>query len=380
MRTLLRAVAGLCGPLLLLILIARSAGPLFSDGVLAFAISTGGPLNVAVMDRATGLVYMAGDPAFANYHPSWSPDGRWLSFKSITERTSARSERGFVVLDMHTGQSFTTRGFSDGDFSWAPDSQHMVYYDTTRLYLLHIATEKSVALVRNADSAPAGYAWAPDGSTVSYVVAGNRLQNVPVYAYDIATREDIHLTDIDRYNTLHRWSPDGRYILFDDGAIPDTLPSQLLDIERGTLTEPNMPRNAWAHVWSPDSSEITYIIENGTERSSFITYRYALATDEAHPERNLPLNGFQTPYWSSNGRYIARYKSDGSFTVVVADVQTGATSTHEQIRFMRWHPDGEHMLLGNDSGSVALVSAVDGAAEPVPLPPGAIVNSLAWQP
>ncbi|MEL6272857.1 MAG: hypothetical protein AAFR22_23835, partial [Chloroflexota bacterium] len=346
MRIVLRATTLLSVSLLLLIIAAKGVGPFLSRGVLAFTVGNTGPLNVAVMDVATQITRIVGDPVLVNYHPSWSPDGRWLSYKSISSEPDERAYRGFVVLDMHTGHRFSTPGFSDGDFAWSPDSTHMVHYDRARLYVLNVATEKSVSLVRHPESGPPGYAWAPDGDHVSYVIPGDRMDIAPVYLFDVDTHTATHIIDVIPFNTLHRWSPDGQYILFDDGAIPDSMPSQLFHVESGALTEPNMPRNAWAHVWAPNASEITYIMQNGADRSSFITYRYDMTMDATQPEPELPVEGFQTPYWSSNGRYVARQAADGTFTVTVSDVETGDARSYEAVRFMRWLPDGEYLLMG----------------------------------
>jgi WD40 repeat protein len=99
------------------------------------------------------------DPNLAPVHLSWSPDGQRLAYSKAESTTSP----SFLwLVEVATGQA-TPLVQSVYDFTWAPDSLHLVYNNSGDLYSIPIDGSELIPLVSSpfGDYAPA---FAPDGT------------------------------------------------------------------------------------------------------------------------------------------------------------------------------------------------------------------------
>lgn len=166
---------------------------------------------------ATDLLYI--DPNVAGTAPSWSPDGKFLSF--FDERAS-----GIRVLDGETKQDFILPATTGFNGSWAPDSRKILFTDTTeteagpygRVYLVDIET-KAIQTALGEGGALEEYSapeWAPFGD---WVAVGSRLiksgasKQIWVMQVDGSQRKAV-TEEQQINNAAYQWSPVGDQLVF----------------------------------------------------------------------------------------------------------------------------------------------------------------------
>ena len=230
------------------------------------------------------------------------------------------------------------------DPALSPDGQHVAFaWDPEGgtdwdIYVKQLASERPLRLTQ--DAAPDGSpAWSPDGSRIAFLrrtPEGCGLYVVPVLG---GAERKLGTCRANNFPDL-AWSPDGRWLAFND-VVEGELVHRiiLLDARTGarrTLTQP--PASIW---------------------------------------------GDYDPAFSPDGRFVAfaRAFSEGLQDLFVVPVEGGAerrlTSEGRNIYGHTWMPDGRHLLLASNRGGtydLVRVSAVGGAPEPVLAGPHHLVN------
>ena len=157
-----------------------------------------------------------------------------------------------------------------------------------------------------------------------------------------------------------RLSPDGRRILYDEGAPPDVW---MLDLERGArmrvTSNPEAERGA---VWSPDGGSIVFDAHREGGRAI-----YAKRADGALPEKLLLAAGahnVRVTDWSKDGRFII-FEQDScigcDFDVWVLPSTDGAAP----YRYAATPFDEHSAVLSPDGRWIAYVTLESGLCEVV---------------
>jgi Tol biopolymer transport system component len=209
-----------------------------ADGAFFFGV----PLNsrkvyVATLDPGSGAVLTPPSPLSGDYltfedFPVWSPDGRYLAYRTAMDDAGTGFPGGkfaIVVRSLDTGDTrqVTPDVAHFGNFCWYPDGRHLLVDglspdDEWGLYRIDIETGQGavpetldgVTVTRLIDLDPGGH-------TLFYRARRPEWEGSRPLALDMATGHETVLHDggIGYFPGL---SPDGRYLAFaaDDGDTP----------------------------------------------------------------------------------------------------------------------------------------------------------------
>jgi Tol biopolymer transport system component/DNA-binding winged helix-turn-helix (wHTH) protein len=170
-----------------------------------------------------------------------------------------------------------------------------------------------------------------------------------------------------------RLSPDGRKIVYDEGAPPDVW---ILDLERGARTRvTSSPQSERGALWSPDGSSIVFDTHRENGRAI-----YEKRADGALPEKLLFAAGAQNVAvsdWSADGRFIIFEKArciGCDFDIWVLPTAEGA----KPYPFAATSFDEHSAVLSPDGRWIAYITLESGLCEVV-VQPFADPTAGKWQ-
>jgi dipeptidyl aminopeptidase/acylaminoacyl peptidase len=358
--------------------LADVAEPQFSpDGSsIVYSLST---VNVAADKSQTDLWRVGFDgservqltfTADANeWHPQWSPDGRWLAF--LSDRGGDEATTQVWVMAAQGGEAHKLTNFPGGaeDFVWSPDSR--------RLAVIAPDPELPPGAAKPKNPPPIvterfQFKTDEDG------FLGARHKHL--YLLDIAGGKSEALTSGAHDEQLPAWSPDGRLIAFvtKRGADPDrTLNYDIYLIEpRAGATERQLttfpgsdldPYWETRPAWSPDSRRIAYL-QSGEDKWIYYAPWQLAVVDVASGKAGIPApidRCFFKPHWAPDGRSIYALVEQAQVTHLsridvasgkVVDVDTGDRFDVD----LDVAANGRVVVLGGTDVRPYELSAVDG--------------------
>jgi serine/threonine protein kinase len=245
-----------------------------------------------------------------HYSASYSPDGDQIVF---TRERSSRIELWAMAADGGEARPILQDRFRNQEASWTPDGTRLVFRSdrsgTGNLWELTVASNqlRQITVGPGEDSR----ALVVPGKGLFYIQYGHSL-NLFSVDLDSDTREALTMgSDVARVNP--RFSPDGRYVVFDSDQNGDYEIFKL-SLGNGEITAlTDNPAQDRYPDWSPVSAEVVFLSTREGEPALWImnaegsgSRRIALPPDAVQPELGLGPNApYGPPRWSPEGDVIA---------------------------------------------------------------------------
>jgi dipeptidyl aminopeptidase/acylaminoacyl peptidase len=195
-------------------------------------------------------------------------------------------------------------------------------------------------------------AFSKDGQWVTYV----SYREGTLWRSKLDGSERLQLTYPPMYPVLPRWSPDGKNIIFFEFAVSAAKPARIYEVSaQGGSTRqlmPDDPRQQLDPNWSPDGTKIVFSNESNDPTSAIHVLDAA-----SHKVSDLPgSEGFYSPRWSPDGRYISAFSAD-SMRLLLYDSQTQKWTelAKGSLSWLNWSHDGQYVYVLDYRGKDAVV-------------------------
>lgn len=265
----------------------------------------------------------------SSYSPKWSPDSKWIAF--LSESGSAKT----LVLKLYSKQSgkviqLTSNLYEISEFTWAPDSQDIVF----------IANKtKDEEQSENEPMVITRYSFKKDEE--GYLGAKRN----HLYRLSIQKKHPELLTTGSYDEWAPAWSPNGKYIAFvtkrekdpdrnfnsDIYLISPTRDSKAIQLTYFPGTDLD---SEWDSVpsWSPNSSQIAYIRSSSSQAMYYDYAPTQLAVVDLSDGKERVVDPmdrwFYEPKWSDDGQTIyALIETSRNIHLSAIDVHSGTVST-----------------------------------------------------
>ena len=241
---------------------------------IAFDSNRDGNSEIYVMDADGGNLQRLTNHPDGDFHPSWSPDGKWIAF--LSRRDQVRSKHGIAaeiyVMDAGGGnpQRLTNDLHDDYHPSWSPDGKQIAFASVrdgnTDIYVIDADGGNEQRLTNNPlyDYSPS---WSPDGERIVFIARreGHFRKDFDltheIYVMDADGGNEQRLTENRRYDFSPSWSPDGKRIAFASDRKGDFVNYEIyvMDADGGNQRKlTNNRHHDWYPSWSPDGKQIAF--------------------------------------------------------------------------------------------------------------------------
>ncbi|MGC1619710.1 MAG: protein kinase [Candidatus Acidiferrum sp.] len=298
----------------------------------------------------------------------WTPDGKYFVFQARLDSTAnlwaINEHGGFFRSSPLPPVQLTTGPINVGDpvpsregkeifaQGWQPRGQLLRYDAKSEQLLPYLSGISAMGLDFSRDGQWVAYNDATDGTMWRSKIDGTqKLQLVlpPMLAY------------------LPRWSPDGKQIAFFGHPPGEPFQIYLIPAEGGS---PELiyrsSINSADPNWSPDGNSLVFGENSLNNQGSAI---YVLDLKTRMPTKLPGSDGFYSPRWSPDGRYIAALTLD-SLKLMLFNFTTQKWSALANIfvAYPAWSRDGRYIyfdgILDNQE-SYYRVQVINGKLEPI---------------
>ena len=240
---------------------------------IAFSSDRDGNYEIYVMDTDGKKQRRLTTNRHDDWDPSWSPDGTRIAFTSSAKVLNVvQAHPLFVVgglpqIYVMGADGGNKRRLTDSDFaewypSWSPDGTRIAFtssgaMDTAGWYI-YVVDADGKNLQRLGQESGWYPSWSPDGERIAFVSSRNAFGN-QIYVMDVDGSNQQRLTEGLDGNRHPSWSPDGERIAFvshRDGN-PEIYMMNVDGGNKRRLTR--TPAHDWHPSWSPDGKRIVFV-------------------------------------------------------------------------------------------------------------------------
>jgi Tol biopolymer transport system component/predicted Ser/Thr protein kinase len=308
---------------------------------------------------------LSADPAAVfSDEPMFSPDGR-----RIVHASNRGGATNIWATPVDGGPAVRLTSGSGPDESPTVDGQGRVAFITARwrheLILANMRTGAARTLVRHSP-----FLWAPSFAPTGRVLAYSRSEvdgSWHIWITDVDAGAPRRLTTSDRGEVYPRWTPDGRFVLFQNWSPPRRIWRVAPD---GGPPVPLTAENrdaSYADV-SPDGRQLAFVITDAPQERVYVM---PITGDEG--PRLLRDGPASLPRWSPDGAWIAFAPNRGDFggILIVRPDGTGERRLTDSGGWPVWWPDGtriSYVTVRPDASQQIQTVTLDGAISIPPVP------------
>jgi Tol biopolymer transport system component len=175
----------------------------------------------------SGVTRLTNRPDTGSFSPSWSPDGRRITFQSTAFNFPGGGVHSVDIFAIDADGSNPVRLTNDPGFAfaprWSPDGTRIAFSSgrdgDEEIYVMNADGSNVERLTQNpgSDHFPA---WSPDGLRIAFTSDRDldpEIDGRDIYVMNADGSNPIRLTDDPAYDTGPAWSPDGSRIAFTSG-------------------------------------------------------------------------------------------------------------------------------------------------------------------
>ena len=205
-------------------------------GEIVFASDATGTIQLYLIGVDRANLRQLTDLEEGACQPEWSPGGNRLVFISpCPGNQESYPGAALFILELETGtiQALPTAPGGDFDPDWSPDGSKILFTSLRKsgrpqIYAYDFESN-SVNLVSDPETYSRDFqpAWSPDGIRIAFVTT--RKGPYQIWFMDADGKNQVLFSrTADLVNTVPRWSPDGRAIMFTQSEVAGALPMVVL--------------------------------------------------------------------------------------------------------------------------------------------------------
>jgi serine/threonine protein kinase/Tol biopolymer transport system component len=282
----------------------------------------------------------------------WTADGKYFIFQSNSQIWALPQEHRFLRSDPKPVQ-LTSSPLSLTSPLPSKDGKKLFVVGQTYRGELMRYDSKARQFAPFLGGISAEYvAFSRDGQWVTYVA----YREGTLWRSRVDGSDRLQLTYPPMYPVLPRWSPDGQKIIFFEFALGADKPARMYEISpAGGSPQPLLANDSSQQLdpnWSPDGGKIIFAGESNDPSSAI-----RILDLESRQVSTLPgSQGFYSPRWSPDGRYISAFSAD-SKTLLLFDVQTQKWTdlASGSLSWLNWSHDGRYVYVLDFKGKNAVV-------------------------